>query len=140
MASLLSQVGPLNNKHIMYQLDALKAMCDRLQHDQWLRLLPFGTLDKIRSYKLNNKPSKDKLHLRHQIHQYKANTSNLIRIKNSGYKLDSCIIFTTCNIQSVCYKELQVSQLISDYSLDFIVLTETWLNSKHNHWKRHNSS
>ena len=57
----------LNNKHIVYQPDALKAIHDRLQHDQWLRLLPFGILDKIRSYKLNNKPSKDKLHLRHQI-------------------------------------------------------------------------
>ena len=33
------------------------------------------------------------------------------------------------------YKELKVSQLISDYSLDFLVLTETWLNSKHDLWK-----
>ena len=33
------------------------------------------------------------------------------------------------------YKELQVSQLISDYSLDFLVLTETWLNSNHDQWK-----
>ena len=59
--------GPLNNKHIVYQPNALKAMQTRLQHDQKLRLLSFGTLDKIRSYKFNNKPSKDKLHLRHQI-------------------------------------------------------------------------
>ena len=78
---------PLNNKHIMYQPNnALKAMCTRLQHDQQLRLMSFGTLDKIRRYKLNNKPSKGKLHLRHQIQQYRANTNNLIRIKNSGYK------------------------------------------------------
>ena len=33
------------------------------------------------------------------------------------------------------YKELQVSQLISDYSLDFLVLMETWLNSNHDQWK-----
>ena len=58
---------PLNNKHIVYQPNALKAMHTRLQHDQQLRLLSFGTLDKIRWYKLNNKPSKGKLHLRHQI-------------------------------------------------------------------------
>ena len=58
---------PLNNKHIMYQPKALKAMCTRFQHDQQLRLLSFGTLDRIRRYKLNNKPSKGKLHLRHQI-------------------------------------------------------------------------
>ena len=59
----------LNIKCIIYQPDALKAMHNRLQHDQQLRLLPFGTLDKIKSYKFNNKPSKDKLHLRHQICQ-----------------------------------------------------------------------
>ena len=31
-------------------------------------------------------------------------------------------------------KELQVSNLLSDYSLDFLVLTETWLTSKDNQW------
>ena len=51
MADLLSQVeqpGPLNNKCIVYQPNALKAMCDRLQHDQQLRIMPFGTLDRIK--------------------------------------------------------------------------------------------
>ena len=36
--------------------------------------------------------------------------------------MDSKITFATCNIQSLRYKELQVSQLIMDYALDFIVL------------------
>ena len=49
--------------------------------------------------------------------------------------MDRKIIFTTCNIQSLRYKELQVSQLITDYALDFIVLTETWLNNNHDNWK-----
>ena len=49
--------------------------------------------------------------------------------------MDSKIIFATCNIQSLRYKELQVSQLIADYALDFILLTETWLNSNHDNWK-----
>ena len=49
--------------------------------------------------------------------------------------MDSKITFATCNIQSLRYKELQVSQLITDYGLDFIVLTETWLNSNHDNWK-----
>ena len=49
--------------------------------------------------------------------------------------MDSKITFATCNIQSLWYKELQVSQLITDYALDFIVLTETWLNSNHDNWK-----
>ena len=57
------------------------------------------------------------------------------KINIIGYRSDSRIIFATSNVQSIRYKELQVSQLISDYSLDFIVLTETWLNSNHDLWK-----
>ena len=127
--------GSFNNKQIVYEPDALKAMCESLQHDQRLRQLSFGTLDKIRKLDLNNKPTKTKLHLYQQLHQYKINLHNLIRIKKTGYKLDSRITFATCNIQSLRYKELQVSQLISEYSLDFLVLTETWLDCNHNHWK-----
>ena len=127
--------GSLNNKWIVYEPDALKAMHESLQHDQRLRQLSFRTLDKIRKLDLNNKPAKNKLHLHQQLHQYRINLQNLIRIKKTGYKLDSRIIFATCNIQSLRYKELQVSQLISEYSLDFLVLTETWLNCNHDHWK-----
>ena len=58
-----------------------------------------------------------------------------MKINKAGYKLDSRIIFATSNVQSIRLKELQVSQLISDYSLDFLVLTETWLNSNHDLWK-----
>ena len=114
----------LNNKPIVYEPTALKAMREYLRHDQWLRHLPFGLIDRVRKLKLNNKPIKDKLHLRQQFHQYKANNNNLIRVKSGGYKADSRIIFATCNIQSLRNKELQVSQLISDYSLDFLVLTD----------------
>ena len=127
--------GSLNNKLIVYEPTALKEMRNHLQHDQRLRQLPFRTLDKIRRLGLNNKPTKDRLHLCEHLHQYGANLTNLINIKKSGYKMDSKIIFTTCNIQSLRYKELQVSQLITDYALDFIVLTETWLNSNHENWK-----
>ena len=50
--------GSLNNKQIVYEPDALRAMHKCLQHDQRLRQLPFGTLDKIRKLDLNNKPTK----------------------------------------------------------------------------------
>ena len=33
------------------------------------------------------------------------------------------------------FKELQVSELLNDYTMDFIVLMETWLNNNHNQWK-----
>ena len=125
----------LNNKLIVYEPAALREMQSHLQHDQRLRQLSFRTLDKIRRLGLNNKPTKDRLHLCEHLHQHGANLTNLINIKKSGYKMDSKIIFSTCNIQSLRYKELQVSQLITDYALDFIVLTETWLNSNHDSWK-----
>ena len=135
MAGLLSLVGHLTLSTLCTIHMVLRKMHENLQHDQHLRLLPFRTLDRIRQLKLNNKPCKSRLHLRQQQHQYKANMANLIRIKNDGYKLDSGVTFATCNIQLLHYKELQVSQLISDYSLDFIVLTETWLNSNLKSWK-----
>ena len=127
--------GTLNNKPIVYEPTALKIMRNHLQHDQRLRQLPFGTLDKIRRLGLNNKPTKDRLHLREHLHQYGANLNNLINIKKSGFKMDNKIMFATCNIQSLRYKELQVSQLFTDYALDFLVITETWLNSNHENWK-----
>ena len=129
------QRGSLNNKLIVYEPAALRAMREHLQHDQRLRQLSFGTLDRIRKLELNNKPMKNRLHLHEHLHQYRVNLHNLINIKKSGYKMDRKITFTTCNIQSLRYKELQVSQLIADYALDFLLLTETWLNNNHNHWK-----
>ena len=119
----------------MYEPNALRLIHDRLQHDQRLRILPFGSISTIRKLRLNNKSVKDRLILRQYQHQNKSNSANLIRIKKNRFKLDARIIFATCNIQSMRYKELQVSQLISNYSLDFLVLTETWLNSKHDLWK-----
>ena len=109
--------GPLNNKRIVYEPGVLRRMLENLQHDQRLRLLPFGSIDKIRRLKLKNKPIRNKIHLRLQQHQNKANSKNLIDIKKTGFKIDSRIIFATCNIQSMWYKKLQVSHLISDYSL-----------------------
>ena len=63
------------------------------------------------------------------------NRSNLITVKKDGHKTDTNMIFSTCNIQSIRFKELQLSELINDYSLDFLVFTETWLNAKQEHWK-----
>ena len=64
-----------------------------------------------------------------------SNNRNIVKINKVRYRSDSRIIFTTSNVQSIRLKELQVSELISDYSLDFLVLTETWLNSNHDLWK-----
>ena len=107
-----------------------------MQYDQRLRILPFGTISAVRKLKLNCKPIKKKCQQRTPLpSQSGPNKSNLIIVKKNGFKLDNNIIFGTCNIQSVCLKELQVSELLHDYSMDFIILTETWLNSNHSQWK-----
>ena len=74
------QRGSLNNKLIVYEPAALRAMREHLQHDQRLRQLSFGTLDRIRKLELNNKPTKNRLHLREHLHQYRVNLHNLISI------------------------------------------------------------
>ena len=107
-------------------------MCELLQHDHRLKILPFGAIDNIRKLKLNNKPIKSNRGQHQESHQSGSDSRYINKIR---FRSDSRIIFTTSNIQSIRYKELQVSQLISDYSLDFIVLTETWLNSNHDLWK-----
>ena len=56
-------------------------------------------------------------------------------IQLEGTKPQTNFTIATCNIQSLWNKELQVSELISDYSLDALVVMETWLKAKDNNWK-----
>ena len=107
----------------------------KVQHDQQLRLLPFECIKRVKELKLNHKWYKRRQNIRIPHKQLGYNNTNIIRIKKQGHKSDQNIIFATCNIQSVHYKELQVSELINDYSLDFLLLTEMWLNDKLNGWK-----
>ena len=119
----------------MYQPKALRQIHELLHHDQRLKILPFGAIDNIRKLKLNNKPIKSNRDQHHETHQTGLDSRNITKIHKIGFRSDSRIIFATANVQSIRYKELQVSQLISDYSLDFLVLSETWLNSNHDLWK-----
>ena len=53
------------------------------------------------------------------LHKYKDNTK-----KNS-----TNIILGTINIQSIKRKELQLLELLEDYSLDALIITDTWLTN-----------
>ena len=129
--------GSLNNKKtITYSKEALCTIGKQVQMDLQYKLMPFGVISRVRELRLNCKPIKIKRKHRTPFpSQSGFNCSNIIRINRQGYKQDGNIIFGTCNIQSVKYKELQVSELLNDYSMDFIVLTETWLNDNQSHWK-----
>ena len=120
-----------------YSARVLRTIRTMSQHDQRLKILPFGAIKRIKELKLNNKRRRrrNKRNTRVPFKQYGCNPNNLISIKKRGHKPESNIIFGTCNIQSLRPKELQVSDLVNDYSLDFLLLTETWLSDKHMQWK-----
>ena len=134
--------GSLNNKNtIAYSEHALRTIRQHVQQDQRLRMLPFGVISTVRSLRINRKPQKNTRPRRTEIKQKSSNSTNLINVKRINLAKSGNLAIGTCNIQLVPTKELQVSDLISDYSLDLLVLTETWLTSNLlKLLKRHNSS
>ena len=116
-------------------MNALRTIGDQVQHEHRLRILPFGVISRVRSLKLNCKPQKNKRSSRATIKQKGLVQSNLINVKNLSIRKQGNITIGTCNVQSLQNKELQINELISDYSLDLLVLTETWLMSNHQFWK-----
>ena len=126
----------LNNKNtIAYSKHALRTIGKHEQHDQKLRMLPFGIISTVRSLRINHKPQKENRTKRTEIKQTSFNSTNLIIVKKINLTRNGNLSIGTCNIQLVPKKELQVSDLISDYSLDLLVLTEMWLTSNHSFWK-----
>ena len=113
----------LNNKH--YSENALRIIGDHVQHEHRLRILPFGVISRVRSLKLNCKPQKNRRSNRAIIQQKGPVHSNLINVKSLTSRKQGNITIGMCNVQSLQNKELQISELISDYSLDLLVLTET---------------
>ena len=116
-------------------MNALRIIGDHVQHEHRLRILPFRVISKVRSLKLNRKPQKNRRSNRALLHQKGPVHTNLINIKSLTSRKQGNITIGTCNVQSLQNKELQISELISDYSLDLLVLTETWLTSNHQFWK-----
>ena len=73
--------------------------------------------------------------MRSGFKQTSTNMNNLIKIKKHGYRDHANFTIATCNVQSIKNKESQVSDLILEYGLDALVITETWLNNKSQEWK-----
>ena len=92
-------------KTIAYSKEALRTIGHQVQHDQRLRILPFGTISAVRNLKLNHKPIKGKHQQRTPLpSQLGSDRNNLITAKKAGFKPDQNIIFGTCNIQSYSLK------------------------------------
>ena len=123
-------------KTIAYEPSVLKNLNTANQHDYRLKILPFGAIKTIRKLRINHKrKSKHKGRTRTRMKQHGFNHKNLTKVKKEGNKTPSNFTIATCNVQSLHSKELQVSELIHDYSIDAIVITETWLDNKDNNWK-----
>ena len=121
--------GLLNNKTIAYKASELMAIRENCNHEH-AKILPFGAIAKIRELRINRKTVKSHRDNRPEIHQTGHNPANLRHLLNTKTNSTSNIIGATCNVQSLKAKELLVSDLIKDYSLDFLVATETWLSDK----------
>ena len=121
-ASHTSAKRPPNN--MCYSVNELKAIGCTGQHDHRLKILPFGMVSRVRSLKCTHKPQRNNKVRRSTIKQYAANQANLINVKKAR-STNGNITIGICNIQSIQRKELQVIDLISDHSLDLLVVTET---------------
>ena len=100
----------------------------RVQHDQRYKTLPIEAIKIIRKLGLNRKRRR---HLytsqkRKQHRQTGSNSQYLINVKRSSYS-SAKVTIGTCNVQSIRNKDLQISDLLTDYAIDILAITETWL-------------
>ena len=117
----------LNSKTLAYGAKALKAIRENCKHAVHAKILPFGALRKIRQLRINRNPIKAQVQGRTVIQQTGHNPTNLRYPLNTKANSTTNIIGAICNVQSLKAKELLVSDLIRDYSLDFVVVTECGL-------------
>ena len=125
----------LKDKTIACEPNTLRQLGLAVQNDHRLKMLPFGAIKNIRKLRINRKKIKSNRHKRITFKQHRINPKNIVRIQRHGVKPLANFTITTCNTQSLKLKELQVSELISDYSLDALIITEMWLRTKDKQWK-----
>ena len=103
-----------------YSHDELVLINNATKHDQRYKIVLFRAIRAIRSLKLNRKKVKNK---QCNIMQTGVNLCNLIQITRLQAPQDCRIKIATVNTQSIRHKDLQVSELISNHNLDFVVIT-----------------
>ena len=124
----------LNNmKTIQYDPNELRRIGHHVHHNNRYKILPFNAIEMITNLKLNNKRKSRNSHQQIPFIQNGVNKLNLITIKKI-HDYDTTTILATCNLQSLRGKELQISELINEYAIDILILTETWLTNKDKDW------
>ena len=90
--------------------------------------MPIEAIKTIRKLRLNRKRRRHPYtsQKRTQHKQTKSNAEFLINVKRTSHS-STRVTIGTCNVQSLRNKDLQISDLLTDYSIDILALTETWL-------------
>ena len=130
------ELSALRTKHV-YDQTKLREILNNyhLNRDFRYKKLPIEAIKTIRSLRLNRKRRRhrytsQKRQIQHAQHaQHGSHPENLTKIKRKGHRDSTNIIIGTLNTQSIKNKELQVFDLLEDYSLDALIVTETWLTS-----------
>ena len=97
--------------------------------------LPIDAIKTIRSLRLNRRRRRHKYTCQKRKAQHEheqkhgSHPDNLTKVKIENQREHTNIIIGTINIQSIKNKELQTIDLLDDYSLDALIITETWLTS-----------
>ena len=123
---------------IIYDQAKLKEIVNNYHSNKDFRYkrLPIEAIKTIRTLRLNRKRRRHRYTCQKR-RDAKANHAgsrpeNLTKIQRKDQKNSTNIILGTINIQSIKSKELQLIDLLENYSLDALMVTETWLtNNEH---------
>ena len=107
--------------------DQLITISDKLKDSKYC-ILPFNTINKIRELGLNKCKAR-KHNNRYLLKPKKVNTKNLIQINPTGKNNSNNIRIVTINGRSGKNKQQQIVKTTELESIDFIMLTETWLKN-----------
>ena len=125
------ELSVLNTKTICYDPTELRKIHSNLmdQHDYRYKIIPIEAIKIIRSLRLNRKRRRHQYTAQKRLRKKptKTDRSNLILLNERLHKKYTDITIATCNVQSIRNKDLQLSDLLDDYSIDILAVTETWL-------------
>ena len=122
---------------IIYDQTKLKEIVNNYNSNKDYRYkrLPIEAIKTIRTLRLNRKRRRHCYTCqkrRDAKHADGSRPENLTKIHRNDQKNRINIILGTINIQSIKSKELQLVDLLEDYSLDALIVTETWLTKNDN--------
>ena len=124
---------------IIYDQTKLKEIINNYHStkDYRYKKLPIEAIKTIRTLRLNRKRRRHRYTCqkrRDAKHADGSRPENLTKIHRKDQKNRTNITLGTINIQSIKRKELQLVDLLEDYSLDALIVTETWLTKNDTQW------